>query len=79
MPRDFENYSISYALWNIGDYFWRLYREDLKCFAENRTARISLNESMRNGILPQNANQLALIFALNGHWQSMTMAIGKKA
>lgn len=36
MPRDFENYSISYALENIGDYFWRLYREDLKFFAENR-------------------------------------------
>ena len=37
MPRDYENYSISYALWNIGDYFWRLYREDLRFFAENRT------------------------------------------
>ena len=37
MPRDFENYSISYALWNIGDYFWRLYREDLRFFAENRS------------------------------------------
>ena len=36
MPRDFENYSISYAVENIGDYFWRLYREDLKFFAENR-------------------------------------------
>ena len=36
MPRDFENYSISYALENIGDYFWRLYRKDLKFFAENR-------------------------------------------
>lgn len=36
MPKDFENYNISYALWNIGDYFWRLYREDLKAFAENR-------------------------------------------
>lgn len=36
MPRDFENYSIAYALWNIGDYFWRLYREDLRFFAENR-------------------------------------------
>ena len=39
MPRDFENYSISYALWNIGDYFWRLYCEDLKFFAENRDRR----------------------------------------
>lgn len=37
MPRDYENYSISYALENIGDYFWRLYREDLRTFAENRS------------------------------------------
>ena len=36
MPYDFENYKVSYALWNIGDYFWRLYREDLRVFAENR-------------------------------------------
>ena len=37
MPNDFEHYSLPYALWNIGDYFWRLYREDLRLFAEDRT------------------------------------------
>lgn len=31
-----ENYSLSCALQNIGDYFWRLYRDDLKIYAENR-------------------------------------------
>lgn len=36
MPKDFENYSISYALWNIGDYYWRLYHEDLRSFADDR-------------------------------------------
>ena len=24
-----KNYSLSYALENIGDYFWRMYKDDL--------------------------------------------------
>ena len=31
MPCDFENYKVSYALWNIGDYFWHLGNELLQC------------------------------------------------
>lgn len=38
MPRYNEkDYSISNALKNIGDYFWRLYKDDLKAYAEDRT------------------------------------------
>ena len=38
MPRYSEkNYSLHTALMNIGDYFWRLYRDDLKAFALNRS------------------------------------------
>ena len=31
-----EKYSLRYALENIGDYFWRLYRTDLGILAKNR-------------------------------------------
>ena len=34
MPRDYENYNVAYALQNIGDYFWRLYNEDLLVYAK---------------------------------------------
>lgn len=38
MPKYREkDYSLTYALQNIGDYFWRLYRDDLKQFAQDRT------------------------------------------
>ena len=38
MPKYCEkDYSLTYALENIGDYFWRLYRDDLREFAQNRT------------------------------------------
>ena len=36
MPRDYENYSMAYALQNIGDYFWRLYNEDLLVYMKDR-------------------------------------------
>ena len=39
MPNDFEHYSLPYALWIIGDYFWRLYQEDLRLFAEDRNRK----------------------------------------
>jgi len=32
-----SDYSISFALQNIGDYFWRLYRDDLKAYAADRS------------------------------------------
>ena len=34
-----SDYSLSYALQNIGDYFWRLYRDDLKAYAVNRVRK----------------------------------------
>lgn len=34
-----SDYSLSYALQNIGDYFWRLYRDDLKAYAVNRSRK----------------------------------------
>ena len=34
-----SDYSLSYALQNIGDYFWRLYRDDLKAYAANRARK----------------------------------------
>lgn len=40
MPKYKESdYSLSYALQNIGDYFWRLYRDDLKAYATNRARK----------------------------------------
>ena len=38
MPKYVEkDYSVSKALENIGDYFWRLYNVDLLTFAKDRT------------------------------------------
>ena len=36
-PYKKNDYSISNALENIGEYFWKLYREDLKEYAQDRT------------------------------------------
>ena len=36
-PYNEKDYSISEALKNIGEYFWKLYREDLKEYAQDRT------------------------------------------
>ncbi len=30
-----RNYSLTYALENIGDYFWRIYRDDLLAYAKD--------------------------------------------
>ena len=40
MPRYNEkNYSLPYALENIGDYFWRMYKDDLFEYAKDRTRK----------------------------------------
>lgn len=44
---DPNKYSLDYALWNIGDYFWRLYRDELKIFAEHRN-RMDIIDRIHN-------------------------------
>ena len=40
MPRYNEkNYSLSYALENIGDYFWRMYKDDLFEYAKDQSRK----------------------------------------
>ena len=76
MPRDFENYSISYALENIGDYFWRPYREDLRIFAANRNRtdiveRIHAEWNPASGCKPNGTNiriEWALAIYDHGDW-----------
>ena len=42
-----ENYSLPLAIKNIGITFWRLYRNDLKVFAEDRT-RLDILQKIHN-------------------------------
>jgi len=72
-----RNYSVSNALQNIGDYFWRLYREDLKAFAEDRTRqdiprRIHEEWNPSAGCTPNGTNiriEWALAIYDHGDWE----------
>lgn len=77
MPYEPEKYSIPYALWNIGDYFWRLYRDDLKILAQDRTridivARIHKEWDEAFNLKPSGTDiriRWALLIYEHGDWE----------
>lgn len=81
MPRyNGRNYSLSYALENIGDYFWRMYQDDLLEYAKDQSRedifeRIHENWDIPMQMSPKGTNiriEWAVAIYEHGDWEKST-------